>query len=135
MLALQVSTKFDSILKNVVRRQLGGGEAADKALASGSFLFDGLTVVLRLNEDNDSIELYADMGLPDTSADHAGIYGALLQMNLHNTHEGVVFGKNETSKRLVACLKGHVFMMDDDGDFCLACLQHLTAAVHQVRTW
>ena len=135
LLKLQVAQKFDRILSNVVRRQLGEGQAAQSAVASGSFLLDDLTVVLRLNDDNDAMELYADMGLPDSSADQAEIFGALLQMNLHNTYPGIAFGRNEVSKRLVAFLKGHIFMMDDDGDFCLACLHKLTGTVHQVRTW
>jgi len=135
LLKREVAQKFDAMLNNVVRRQLGEGQAAQSALASGSFVLNDLTVVLRLNEDTDAIELYADMGLPDPSADQAEIFGTLLQMNLHNTHPGIVFGRNEASKRLVAFLKGHIFMMDDEGDFCLACLNKLTETVHRIRNW
>ena len=135
LLKREVAQKFDAVLNNVVRRHLGEGQAALSALASGSFVLNDLTVVLRLNEDTDAIELYADMGLPDPSADQAEIFSALLQMNLHNTHPGIVFGRNEASKRLVAFLKGHIFMMDDEGDFCLACLNKLTGTVHEIRNW
>ncbi|CAN5682879.1 hypothetical protein BH11PSE7_BH11PSE7_23280 [soil metagenome] len=135
LIQCEVTQKFDAILGNVVRRQLGEGQAAQSALSSGSFVLNELTVVLRLNEDNDAIELYADMGLPDTSADQVEIFGTLLQMNLHNTYPGIVFGRNEASKRLVAFLKGHIFMMDDEGDFCLACLHKLTGTVHEIRNW
>src|SRR4051794_17384294 len=71
LVSKQAADKFDAVLKNVVRRQLGKGEAADKALESGSLLMNGMTVVMRLNRENDSMEFFVDMGLPDSSADHA----------------------------------------------------------------
>src|SRR4051812_13064524 len=90
LISKQAADKFDAILKNVVRRQLGQGEAAERALASGSFLMKDLTVVMRFNRGSDCIEVYVDMGLPDSSADQARIFGSLLAMNLHNTHEGIL---------------------------------------------
>lgn len=131
----QAKEKFDAMLGSVVHRHLGDGPAAEEAVASGTFVVEGNTTVLRLNPQTDCVEIYVDMGLPGASSDQAEIYGKLLEMNLNAAHYGVLFGRNEHSKRLVASLRVHIGLMDGEGEFCAGCLQMITEAIRSVRTW
>lgn len=126
---------FDAMLRNVMRRHVGGGAAADAAVASGSFTYQGDTAVIRLNPLTDCVEIFVDMGLPGDSVDHVDIYGRLLEMNLNCAHYGVLFGRNERSRRLVASHTMHIALADEEGELCDGCLQMVAQAVRSVRTW
>ena len=133
--ARQAKETFDAMLRNLIRRHVGDGTAADAAVASGSFTYQGDTAVIRLNPLTDCVEIFVDMGQPGNPVDHAEVYGRLLEMNLNSGHYGVLFGRNERSKRLVASHTMHIALADEEGELCDGCLQMLAEAIRSVRTW
>ncbi|MBC5765932.1 hypothetical protein [Ramlibacter albus] len=131
----QVALRFERVVRAVIRRELGECPAAQAALESCSLVKNGVTMVLRLDRESDAMSVFADLGAPPDCLDHAGALGKLLEMNLHNTHPGVLFGRNRDSGRLVAFMRCHMFALDDEGEVCIGCLELLSRTVQAVRTW
>ena len=122
---------FNEMLPRIVERVVGAGQEAEEALASGGFVLNDCTVVLRLNPDTDSVEFFCDVGLPHYHGQEA-VYRKAMEMNLCRTYPGIVFGIHPESGRLVATTATHALLMSDD-EVCVNTLQMLTRVVAQLR--
>lgn len=122
---------FEKLLPRVVERMLGQGEQADAALASGGFVLNDCTVVMRLNPQTDTVEFFCDVGMPAPHAREA-VYRTALEMNLCRTHAGVTFGIHPESGRLVATTSAHALLLADD-QVCIDALHLLTEVCSQLR--
>lgn len=124
--------RFNVLLPRVVAQVVGEGEAAQEALETGGFLLNESTVVMRLNPENDYLEFFCDIGLPDPHHLEANFRTAL-ELNLCRTYPGVTFGVHPESGRLVATTATHMLLVADD-EVCLQALDLLTGLVQQLRT-
>ncbi len=129
--AAEAARRFSALLPRVVRRMLGEGEAAQEALQSGGFVLDDAVIVMRLNPDTSSLELFCDIGQPQPQSAEANFRTAL-QLNLCRTYPGVTFGLHPESGRLVATSAMHMMLFADD-DVCLNALQMLAGLVRQLK--
>ncbi len=128
--AARSRARFDAMLPRVVAR-LAGESAVDEALASGGFAVEGRTVVVRLHPENDHIEYYCDVGLPEPHS-LAETYRTLLEMNLCRTYPGITFGLHPGSGRVVATLAMHDALVPGE-DACIATVQMLVTMVGHLR--
>jgi hypothetical protein len=123
--------RFNALLPRVVAQVVGEGEAAQEALETGGFVLNESTVVMRLNPDNDYLEFFCDIGLPDPHHLEPNFRTAL-ELNLCRTYPGVTFGVHPESGRLVATTATHMLLVADD-EVCLQALDLLTGLVGQLR--
>lgn len=123
--------RFNVLLPRVVAQVVGEGDAAQEALETGGFFLNESTVVMRLNPDNDYLEFFCDIGLPDPHHLEASFRTAL-ELNLCRTYPGVTFGLHPESGRLVATTATHMLLVADD-EVCLQALDLLTGLVQQLR--
>lgn len=127
----QVADSFAQTLRKIVQHVVGDGPAADQAIADGGFVMNERMVVMRLNTDTDHIELFCDVGQPESFSLEA-TYRAALEANLCRKFPGLMLGIHPESGRLVAtvALNG---LMGDDEDFCMMILENLTQGAWQIR--
>ncbi len=130
-LAAEAAKRFSTLLPRVVRRVLGEGVAAQQALQTGGFVLDDSVIVMRLNPDTSSLELFCDIGQPQPQSVEANFRTAL-QLNLCRTYPGVTFGLHPESGRLVATSAMHMMLFTDD-EVCLNALQMLAGLVRQLK--
>ena len=130
-LAQEPADRFNALLPRVVAQVVGEGEAAQEALETGGFLLNESTVVMRLNPENDYLEFFCDIGLPDPHQ-LAANYRTALELNLCRTYPDVTFGVHPQSGRLVATTATHMLLVVDD-EVCLQALDLLTGLVQQLR--
>ena len=123
--------RFTEILPRVIARFLGDGPAVEEALREGGFEVDEVTVVIRLNPQTDSIEFFADVGLPGPH-DLESACRAALEINLCRTYPGLVLGMHPQSGRLVATTSMHFLLVGDD-DACVNTVEMLTQQVRRMR--
>ncbi len=123
--------RFTEILPRVIARFLGDGPAVEEALREGGFEVNEVTVVVRLNPQTDSIEFFADVGLPEPHALESACRAAL-EINLCRTYPGLVLGLHPQSGRLVATTSMHCLLVNDD-DACVNTVEMLTLQVHRMR--
>jgi hypothetical protein len=123
--------RFDSLFPRVVQRVVGEGEAADQALQSGGFVLNESVVVMRLNEETDTLEFFCDVGQPLPQLLES-TYRTALELNLCRTYPGVSFGVHPESSRLVATMAMHMLLVADD-EVCLNALEMLTGLARQLR--
>ena len=123
--------RFAEILPRVIARFLGDGPAVDEALREGGFEVNEVTVVVRLNPQTDSIEFFADVGLPEPHSLESACRAAL-EMNLCRTYPGLVLGMHPQSGRLVATTSMHCLLVGDD-DACVNTVEMLTLQVRRMR--
>lgn len=97
---------------------------------SGSFSLEGKLVIMRLNPENDQIEIFVDVGVPHAHS-REEVYRALLEMNLSRTYPGVVFGIHAESRRAVLTSSAHVFMVTD-ADACISWISSLVDIAKQM---
>jgi len=126
-----IADSFAHLMRQVVRRAVGDGPAADQALSDGGFLMNERMVVMRLNTDIDHVEVFCDVGQPESYSLEA-TYRAALEANLCRQFPGVMLGIHPDSGRLVATLALNGLMVDDE-DFCMMILENLTRAAWQIR--
>lgn len=135
MLAAQAESaqRFAELMPRVVRRALADADAADidQAIADGGFVLNDSTVVMRHNADNDQIEFFCDVGLPEVHAREAA-YRAALEINLCRSYPGITLGVHPESGRMVATVAIHSLLVADD-EVCLNTLELLTRQVGQLR--
>ena len=86
---------------------------------------------MRLNPDNDYLEFFCDIGLPDPHHLEPNFRTAL-ELNLCRTYPGVSFGVHPESGRLVATTALDSAQVDHD-EVCLATLELLTGQVGRLR--
>ena len=112
---------------------LADADAADidQAIADGGFVLNDSTVVMRHNADNDQIEFFCDVGLPEVHAREAA-YRAALEINLCRSYPGITLGVHPESGRMVATVAIHSLLVADD-EVCLNTLELLTRQVGQLR--
>ncbi len=130
-LAQGSADRFNVLLPRVVAQVVGEGEAAQEALETGGFFLNESTVVMRLNPDNDYLEFFCDIGLPDPHHLEPNFRTAL-ELNLCRTYPGVTFGVHPESGRLVATTATHMLLVADD-EVCLQALDLLTGLVGELR--
>ncbi len=130
-LAQGSADRFNVLLPRVVAQVVGEGEAAQEALETGGFVLNESTVVMRLNPDNDYLEFFCDIGLPDPHHLEPNFRTAL-ELNLCRTYPGVTFGVHPESGRLVATTATHMLLVADD-EVCLQALDLLTGLVGELR--
>lgn len=118
--------RFDAMFPAVVARLAGEG-AVHEALASGGFALEGRTVVVRLHQENDHIEYFCDVGLPEPHALQE-TYRTLLEMNLCRAYPGITFGVHPDSGRVVATLAVHDVLVAGE-EACIATVQMLVQVV------
>lgn len=123
--------RFNTLLPRVVAQVVGEGEAAQEALQTGGFVLNESTVVMRLNPDNDYLEFFCDIGLPDPHHLEANFRTAL-ELNLCRTYPGVTFGVHPESGRLVATTATHMLLVVDD-EVCLQTLDLLSGLARELR--
>lgn len=123
--------RFEAILPRVVARFVGEGAALEQALKDGGFDVEDVTVVMRLNPETDSIEFFADVGLPEGHS-QASVYRTALEMNLCRTYPGIILGIHPQSGRLVATTSMHCLLIADD-DTCVNAIEMLTFQVQRMR--
>jgi len=125
--------RFAELMPRVVRRALIDADAADidQAIADGGFVLNDSTVVMRHNADNDQIEFFCDVGLPEIHAREAA-YRAALEINLCRRYPGITLGVHPESGRMVATIAIHSLLVADD-EVCLNTLELLTRQVGQLR--
>lgn len=129
--AIESADRFNAMLPRVVAQVVEGDEAAQEAMQTGGFLLNESTVVMRLNPDNDYLEFFCDIGLPDPHHIEANFRTAL-ELNLCRTYPDVTFGVHPESGRLVATTATHMLLVADD-EVCLQALDLLTGLVRQLR--
>ena len=123
--------RFEEVLPRVVARFVGDGPALEQALREGGFDVEDVTVVMRLNADTDSIEFFADVGLPESHSQESA-YRTALEMNLCRTYPGIILGIHPESGRLVATTSMHCLLISDD-DTCVNAIEMLTLQVQRMR--
>ncbi len=123
--------RFDSLFPRVVQRVVGEGDAADQALQSGGFVLNESVVVMRLNEETDTLEFFCDIGQPLPHLLES-TYRTALELNLCRAYPGVSFGVHPESGRLVATMAMHMLLVADD-EVCLNALEMLTGLARQLR--
>lgn len=124
--------RFNAMLPRVVAQVVEGDAAAQEALETGGFVLNESTVVMRLNADNDYLEFFCDIGLPDPHHLEANFRTAL-ELNLCRTYPDVTFGVHPESGRLVATIATHMLLVADD-EVCLHALDLLTGLATQLRS-
>jgi hypothetical protein len=131
--ASDFAVRFASLMPRLVQRALAHAapEAIDQALADGGFVLNDCTVVMRHNPDDDTVEFFCDVGLPEPSALEA-TYRAALEINLCRTYPGITLGIHPESGRLVATTALASAEVDDD-EVCLRTLESLTRQVGRLR--
>ena len=130
-IAAESAARFNDLLPRVVHRVLGDGPDARQALETGGFVLDDSVIVMRLNPDTSSLELFCDIGQPQPQSVEANFRTAL-QLNLCRTYPGVTFGLHPESGRLVATSAMHMMLFTDD-EVCLNALQMLAGLVRQLK--
>lgn len=123
--------RFQDILPRVIARFVGDGPALAQALQDGGFDVEDVTVVMRLNPSTDSIEFFADIGLPQPYSLES-VYRTALEMNLCRTYPGIILGIHPESGRLVATTSMHCLLVTDD-DACINAIEMLTLQVRNIR--
>lgn len=127
----QSRPRFEELLRRVARELLANEDAAQEAIASGGFRVGDTTLVVRFNDDNHQIELFADIGLPEPHA-QAQTHRLALERNLCRTYPSVMLGVHPDSGRLVATTSVHLLLLTDDS-MCLHAMETLAHAAAELR--
>ncbi len=127
------AARFAALMPRLVRRALpdAAPEAIDQALADGGFVLNECTVVMRHNPDDNTVEFFCDVGLPEPQALEA-TYRTALEINLCRTYAGITLGIHPESGRLVATTALDSAEVEDD-EVCLRTLERLTGQVGRLR--
>ena len=127
----QARPRFEDLLQRIARQLLSDEDAVQEAIDSGAFLVGESTLVVRFNDDNHQIELFADIGLPVPHAE-ALAHRLALEHNLCRTYLGITLGVHPESGRLVATTSVHLLLLTDDA-MCLHAMEALAQAVADLR--
>ncbi len=130
---VESAQRFAALMPRVVRKALADADPAaiEQAIADGGFVLNDSTVVMRHNTENDQIEFFCDVGLPEPHALEVS-YRIALEINLCRTYPGITLGVHPESSRLVATTSIHSLLVGDD-EVCLNVLELLTRQVGLLR--